>query len=157
MYKYCHCTNHMLCNQLKDVYHISKLLISIAFFLVGVCHLFAEFMVVHYSKVYYVDFNSLMSNIQIITLSWVKIVGIVMMIQGILLWKNKPAFSIWSLKITISQNMFPIFISLFLIFVLFHPQANLYFFFWLPSVLLIIFYFLYYVLYLVIYLIVNNC
>lgn len=153
MYKYCNQLGQSYREYLDDIYHIIKLVLSISFILVGFCHLTAEHLVNNYGWVYHTDFNSQLINLQYILLSWIKVIGVGLIGQGLLLLEIKPNFFSLSCFKLDRLSLYMLLINIGLLVALFHPSLNLDSFFWLPSVILICFYIAFYLIHVILNLI----
>jgi hypothetical protein len=122
---------------LVDGYHFGQLLLAMAFVIIGACHLPAEYLVNQYTHIYHTDFNAQASHPQLIMLSWVKCIGVLLIIQGTLMWvMRKPSmtdFMSGSLKWVAFQTL----INVALIYSLWHAQANTGYMIHVPAIILV--------------------
>ena len=153
MYKYCSQLGQSFREYLDDIYHIVKLLLSVSFILIGFCHLTAEYLVNNYSLVYHTDFNSQLINLQYILLSWIKVIGVALIGQGLLLLKTKPNFFGLTCLPIDKMSIYILLINIGFLIALFHPSVSINRFLGLPSVILLCVYTAFYIFHVILNLI----
>jgi len=140
---------------IKETLHFTQLLLPFALVIIGISHLPSEYLVQDYTRIYHTEFNAQPYNPQLIMLSWVKCIGIILIVQGVITWRIKSLHIKKETKKYIYWVLISFIVNFALAFVLWNTQADLLIYVTVPAIILASVSFFLYLVYIVLYLILG--
>lgn len=142
---------------LEDFYYFLKHLIALLSILIGLCHLPADYLVNRYTMLYETNFNAQELHPQLIMLSWVKVIGVFLMVQGgLMLWQKNKSMLLSQEK-QLKLLCFQLCINVALLISLFHPMVSISHLIWLPAVMVVLVHFILQGLFVYLYISGHKC
>lgn len=153
MYKISNIWHQIWISSFKDIIYLVQHVLSFALMIIGISHLPAEFLVQDYTQIYHTDFNAQQAYTQLILLSWVKCIGVLLILQGVLMWRYRLHFHLCSNHHDLKPLGVQLLIDIALLFSLWHISADIKYFFIAPAIIVVLIHLSSLLIYLILYII----